>query len=483
MNIVFFLVDDGGFADLATPLTAPTGYSMPRLSELMANGTRIERSYVHNLCSPTRTALLSGRNAYSMGLDHGVITGGHAYGLPVSLPTIADVLSKSKQNYTCRAYGKWDAGYACPAMLPTSRGFDSFVGYLDAAEDYYTHSHGLRFVFPNGTAKSVVGYDWQSMTAGGGGGADFSVKGQYSTNIIGMQAVSDIEKHAATFPDPSSRPPLFLYVATQALHGPLEVPPRYINETECATVPPVSGRQIFCGMAKALDEAIGNVTDALERTGMADNTLFLALGDNGGHSAVGGRNAPLRGEKSSCFEGGFRSSGLLLSSRREGVLPKGPRIVSDMLFHVTDLLPTLATAAGVGLEEVPPSLDGFDQWAAITGTGPSPRTEILLHLDNTPTPAPSAALVRLDGAKIITGIPTWYKAKTGWMGCDATGTGECPTGWIALNGTTEAPPAYNSSLIWTFNVTADPQERHDLTQSNWALTQELLARLAEYNST
>jgi len=366
-------------------------------------------------------------------------------------------------------------------MLPTRRGFASFFGYLDAAEDYITHMRGgVRARFPNGKVRTLKGYDWQRMGPDGSGGADRAAAGRYSTTIIGEQAVADVLAHAAAFPDGATRPPLFLYLATQALHSPLEVPARYVNDTECAGLPTVTGRRTFCGMAKALDEMVANVTAALEAAGMAENTLWAALGDNGGHTKVGGRNTPLRGEKSSLFEGGFRSGGLLLATPRADLLPPGPRHY-DGLFHVSDVLPTLATAAGIGgAPPVPQALDGVDQWAAIGGRAAPPRQSALLHLDRRPTPAPSAALIRADGAKIVVGIPTWYKAPSGWAGCALAG--ECPTGYTALNGSVAAPSAHNASLVWTFNVTADPEERSDLTASRWDLTQSLLAELQRYNA-
>jgi len=82
----------------------PHDYTLPALGRIMANGTLVRRSYVQALCSPTRTALLTGRYAASMGMDHGVITAGAPYGLPVSHKTLADVLTEA--GYTSRAYGK-----------------------------------------------------------------------------------------------------------------------------------------------------------------------------------------------------------------------------------------------------------------------------------------------------------------------------------------------------------------------------------------
>lgn len=485
-NVVVLLVDDGGFADLPTGFRK-SDYSMDALGRVVNNGTLVERSYVHNLCSPTRTSLLAGRNAYALGMDHGVIVAGEPYGLEASETTIGDTFTGA--GYTSYAYGKWDAGFACERFVPTSRGFHKFYGYYNAAEDYFTHMRTAKARFPNGTVKSMPGYDWHD-DEGSQLKPAFDVKGQYSTTLIGMRAAQDIRSHAAAHPDAASRPPLFMYVATQALHGPLEVPDHYINDTECSTVSEVSGRRIFCGMAKALDEAVANITAALEETGELDNTLWAVIGDNGGHTAVGGRNWPLRGEKSSLFEGGFRSAGLLLASRNESIIPPGPRIVPGhrVLFHVSDLRATLAEAAGIPRAEapgatapLPPVLSGVSQWRAIVSdTLQGPRNRALLHLDNLP-PNPGAAYLRKDGAKLIVGTPTWYAAKEGWFGCDPGA--ECPTGWTDLAGTVFKPPPYNKSLVWTFNVTLDPTEHFDLTATHWALTSELMAELDVINRT
>lgn len=99
-----------------------------------------EQYYVVQLCSPTRTSLLSGRYPYTIGMNAEVIVDGHPSCMPLSVSTIADRLSAD--GWATSAYGKWDAGMTSWGCTPTCRGFGHFYGFYNAFNDYFTHRVG-----------------------------------------------------------------------------------------------------------------------------------------------------------------------------------------------------------------------------------------------------------------------------------------------------------------------------------------------------
>lgn len=130
------------------------------------------------------------------------------------------------------------------AYTPTYRGFDTFYGYYDAAEDYFSHTAGGVYRDPNNPKQMIHtnGVDFRSnkdpLT---------DKNGSYSTNLFTQAIQEAIEKHEA------DKGPFFVYGAFQAVHGPLEVPRNYLEK--CDSIP-FANRKIFCGMMQVLDEGI-----------------------------------------------------------------------------------------------------------------------------------------------------------------------------------------------------------------------------------
>jgi len=104
-HILYLMIDDLGFNDVSYRNTSDL--SSPNIDALALGGMRLERYYVHNLCSPSRTSFLSGRFASSVGMQGGVIIDGHAVDLPRSVSTVADRLKSG--GFATAAFGKWDA--------------------------------------------------------------------------------------------------------------------------------------------------------------------------------------------------------------------------------------------------------------------------------------------------------------------------------------------------------------------------------------
>jgi arylsulfatase A-like enzyme len=163
------------------------------------------------------------------------------------------------------------------------------------------------------------------------------------------QATKTVNKKAV------NNQPLFLYLPFQAVHWPLEAPASYVSKYDGKTGGN-HARQMVCAMAKTMDDAIGNVTAALKRRGMWEDTIVIFSSDNGGptngNEGTWSSNFPLRGGKNTIWEGGTRVVGAI---RGPGI-PKGGKETFEK-FHATDWLPTLVSmAAGevrwVGMEWV-----------------------------------------------------------------------------------------------------------------------------------
>ena len=197
-HILFFVIDDYGFADASYKATMYNGTApppTPTIDALAMAGVRLESHYVNKLCSPTRTALLSGRYAYTNGMDDGVIIDGQNIDMPLNLLTIADRLQRG--GWKTSAYGKWDAGMTTWGSTPTCRGFGHFDGFYSAASDYFTHMVG-------------PGFDYHCDVA-----AENNASQIYTTHKVTNAVQAWIQREIAA--DAGAK--TFAYVAHEAVHG------------------------------------------------------------------------------------------------------------------------------------------------------------------------------------------------------------------------------------------------------------------------
>lgn len=342
-NVVILLADDLGWADVGFH----TGCEIqtPNLNRLAAGSTEIERFYSCPLCSPTRSALMTGRYPIRFGIQYTVVRPWLNDGLPVGEHTIAE--SFRAAGYQTAMAGKWHLGHARRELFPGSRGFDHSYGHFNGAIDYYTHER-------------EGGLDWHRD------GKTLDEPG-YSTHLIGSEAVARIERR-------DRARPLFLYVPFNAPHSPLQAPKEL--ETKYTASISDSKRRTFAAMVEAMDSEIGRILDALDREKMAGNTIVLFFSDNGGPTGSGARNTPLRGAKGSTWEGGMRVPALV---RWPGKVRAGAKL--GQVMSVIDVFPTLAAAAGVAVKAKHP-LDGRNLWPALTSGRPIDRGELFFAVDS-----------------------------------------------------------------------------------------------------
>ena len=179
-------------------------------------------------------------------------------------------------------------GYSSWDQTPTGRGFAHHVGFFQGESDYYTKQYcstTCALPNPNGT-RGVCGQDFFRDRSPAPIG-DPTAVGNYSTSLYRDEAVRAIERHAAGGDD-AGGPSLFLYIAWQAAHVPLQPPPLLSLPTNatagdlpCAHVGD-DRRSTYCRMVTALDSAIGDVHDALRHHGLWDDALIFVTTDNGG---------------------------------------------------------------------------------------------------------------------------------------------------------------------------------------------------------
>jgi arylsulfatase A-like enzyme len=376
-NILLIISDDQGYPDLGCIGTKPV--ITPNLDRLAAEGVRATSFYVTwPACTPSRGSVLTGRFPQRNGLydmiRNDMVNYGHRYtpeeyavspemtlGLDVREKTFGDALRGA--GYATGVVGKWDMGQA-HRFLPLQRGFDFFYGHGNNGIDYYTHErYGVPSLFR-------------------GNGRTQEDRGSYATDIFKREALSFIREHKAK--------PWLLYLPFNAPHGAssygkeselpakgkkagerpppegVQVPEKYSAPYLAKGIPDNLAR--YYGAVTCMDEAIGELLAALRETGIEEDTLVIFFSDNGG-SGNGG-NAPLKGGKSTMWEGGLR---VPFIARWPGRIPAGK--VSDEFLTTLEIFPTLLAAAGAE----PPrdvKLDGFDMLPVLRGEMKSPRAEM-----------------------------------------------------------------------------------------------------------
>ena len=321
INVVFMMADDLGWNDV--------GYHgseirTPRIDSIATRGKRLDRYYASPLCSPTRAAFLTGRMPLRYGVDRPIETTG---GLPLNERLLPEILSDA--GYQTAIAGKWHLGLEHVKFHPYNRGFDSAYGHLGPAVDYWTHIWD-------------GGLDWHRD------GRSVEEEG-YTTALIGAEAERIIR-------DRDKSRPLFLYVAFNAPHGPLQAPGSAVATYDAIPNP---NRRTYAAMVSEMDRAVGGILDALDEEGLAEDTLIVWCSDNGGALPLGADNSPLRGGKGGPFEGGIRVPAAVW---RPGSVQGGETV--KQMMTVSDWLPTIATAAGVELD-ASSEIDGVDMWPAL----------------------------------------------------------------------------------------------------------------------
>lgn len=344
-NIVFILADDLGYAD--TGATGSTRINTPNIDSVANDGVRFPNAYSASpICSPTRTALLTGRypQRYRVGLDEPLRSGDakrYDLGIPKGEVTIASGLGD--QGYDTLLVGKWHLGLP-PKHGPLVHGYDEFFGIVQGAADYFQHT-----MVKDGKPTSLGLFD---------GDTEVSRQG-YMTDLLGDKAVELIGR--------KSDRPFFLSLHFTAPHWPWEGrDDSDVSENLSLTQHYDGGSlETYKEMVEALDENVGKVLAALDEAGIAENTIVVFTNDNGGERFSD--NWPHTGVKAEVLEGGIR---VPLFIRWPARVKAGS--FSDQVVTSMDFLPTFLAAADKPTSEL--ALDGINLLPQLLGAKPVERT-------------------------------------------------------------------------------------------------------------
>lgn len=315
-NIVFILADDLGWADLG--VYGATDFKTPHLDRLAAQGVRFNQAYANSaVCSATRIALITGRYQYRLqaGLEEPLARHGAQLGLPADHPTLPSLLKQA--GYDTALIGKWHLGKP-PSYGPQRSGYDYFFGNHSGAIDYFTHKPGVGEQFSPDL--------WQ--------GNEPVERTGYYTYILGDEATRYVHERK------DQDKPFFLSLHFTAPHWPWEGPDDEHVAHSIKDLFHYDGGSLkkYGEIVEALDKAVGQVLQALDDTGQADNTIVIFTSDNGGERFS--KTWPFTGQKTELLEGGIRVPTLLRWSAR--IQPQ----VQEQVTASFDWLPTLLAAAG-----------------------------------------------------------------------------------------------------------------------------------------
>jgi len=347
-NIILILTDDQGYA--AVGAHGHPWLKTPNMDKLHEVSTVFERFLVSPTCSPTRSALMTGRHPLKNGITHTIF---ERERMALGAVTLPQVLAKA--GYTSGIFGKWHLGDE-EEYQPGSRGFD---------EVFIHGAGGIGQTFP-GSCADVPNNSYFNPVIRHNG--KFVKTEGFCTDVFFNKAANWI----STMKD--SEKPFFAYIATNAPHGPFLAPDSAKKRfLEMGYDEKQAG---FYGMIENIDKNLGRLMGKMDEWDLWGDTVFIFMSDNGMTPATGtagtvygtdaegnklkGYNAGMKGYKGSLDEGGARVPFFV---RWDGKTKPG-KSVDEVVAHI-DLLPTLAGLASVGFPDS--QVEGRDFWPLFSG--------------------------------------------------------------------------------------------------------------------
>ena len=479
-HIIYILADDLGYNNVGIQQQRhnteqnTSEVKTPTIDELTKSGLELSRMYSYKYCSPSRSSFLSGRLPIHVTQNNKNNLVTNPGGADLRMKLLPEVL-KERLNYKTHMVGKWHVGARSTSNLPINRGFDSHFGFLKGGEDHlnqHSGDAGITFVDL-----------WRDQKPA------FNENGTFSTIIYTNEAVKIIKQHSHLEKNKGTKQPLFMFLAYQATHTPLEVPPSW-NVKPVPDDTKTNARSHMNALVEILDSGVKNVTDALKETGMWENTLLIFQADNGGwvtDPSLGGNNYPLRGGKVSDYEGGVRNFAFI----NGGYMPDNLKSTTfSGLMHICDWYETFQNLAPNFNEEeknnhdqinndVPP-LDSINQWnSLLVPNGEiSKRHEVPLAFCTLEAQcdSPGGVFHSVGDAALIVGkwkIINGTQNKMGiWQGPLYPNASSLPAN--------DAVGCPNGCL---FNIFEDPGERFEKKEEYPDIFKRLMERLKYYGTT
>ena len=435
-NVVVIVADDLGWADVG--FHGNQIIDTPSLDRIAAEGAQLNRFYTTPICSPTRAALMTGRDPIRLGVAYSTIMPWQNNGIHPDETFLPELFLSA--GYQTAMVGKWHLGHAQQSYHPNSRGFEHFYGHLHTEVGFYPPFASL-------------------------GGKDFQRNG-VSIDDQGYESYLLADEVSRYIRERDTEKPFFIYMPFIAPHTPLDAPEelqaKYADMADdrgksrskmadsTRFMAKVTGRRsarpMYAAVVDAMDQAIGRVLDTLDREGLADNTIVLFFSDNGGAVyAIGGAdNAPLRGGKGDTFEGGIR---VVAAMRWPEKIPMGSRV--DSIMSVMDVLPTLTSAAGIDAD-TQFRLDGRNMLPALIDGQTMPREKLLFFISETPFKNHVNVTAFNDEWKLI------QRIETGFSSVDVT--------------------------QFLFNIAEDPHEHNNLAQQHPDIVADLADEIRHWRN-
>ena len=321
------------------------GAATPRLDKLANEGLRLTNFNVEVQCTPSRSAIMTGRYAIRSGTSVAPLGGG-VYGLVQWEVTMAEMFSDL--GYATGMYGKWHLGRT-DGRFPTDQGFDEWYGIPNSSdESMYSERHGFA---ESGVEESYV-------MEGKKGEKPIKVR-PWNVEYRALIDV-DLTDKAINFMErqTKAKKPFFVFLPYTATHFPVLPHPTYAGKT---------GNGNWADLLHQIDQLNGRLLDAIDDLGIRENTILIFTADNGPEAMATGNHSlsreaayigsagPWRGTLFTGFEGGLRVPFVI---RWPGKVPAGE--ASDEIVHEMDLFPTFANIVG---GKVPNDriIDGVDQ--------------------------------------------------------------------------------------------------------------------------
>lgn len=370
-NLVVIVVDDLGWQDSSVPFHSEVTarnrlHRTPALERLAAEGVRFTQAYASAVCSPSRVSLMTGMNAARHGVTNWTLRpdrspdaphptldmpdwplGGMApdEGAPRTVVATPLPALLRAAGYRTIHVGKAHFGaVGAPAADPRALGFDvNVAGHAAGGPGSFLGEKGYSARWRGGEAV----WDVPGLEA-------HAARGTNLTEALSIEAIRAVEAAVA------ERRPFFLHLAHYGVHAPWEADARFVARAERAGL---SGREAaHVSMVEAVDRSVGDLLAALDRLGVAGDTLVVLISDNGAPRELP-RNLPLRGHKLTPYEGGIRVPALV---RWPG--KAAPGSVDPTPVIIEDLFPTLLEAAGVATAgKVRQVVDGRSWVSHLTG--------------------------------------------------------------------------------------------------------------------